>query len=231
MRRCGTKNIPWSDAELSWVKAHRTLLRKDAHAIFCTKFRAIKIGAYAALCKRKDWLTGRDGRLQQGNVPANKGKKMPFNANSARTQFKKGGLPPNTKFLGHERVSKDGYVEISIDQENPHTGFERRYVLKHKYLWEMQNGPVPSGMCLKSVDGIRLNTDPSNWILIKRALLPFMNGRHGPDYDSAAREVKPAVLTFAKLKHARFERVRSARKSSDQKSVQRAEATPPTKEI
>jgi HNH endonuclease len=211
MRRGGTKNIPWSAAELVWVEAHRMLLRKDAHAMFCAKFREIKLGAYAALCKRKGWTTGRDGRIQKGNVPANKGKKMPFNANRARTQFKKGHQPRNTKFLGHERVSKDGYVEISIDQENPHTGFERRYVLKHKYLWERKNGPVPSGMCLKCLDGNRLNTAPSNWTLIQRALLPFMNGHRGPNYDSAAAEVKPAVLTLAKLKHARFAKARGSR--------------------
>jgi hypothetical protein len=208
MRRGGAKNIPWSVAELRWVEAHRTLLRKDAHAMFCAKFRQIKLGAYAALCKRKGWVTGRDGRIQKGNVPSNKGKKMPYNPNSARTQFKKGQLPLNTKFLGHERVSKDGYIEISIDQENPHTGFERRYVLKHKHLWENENGPVPTGMCLKCLDGNRLNTDPSNWTLIRRALLPFMNGHRGPNYDSAAPEVKPAVLTLAKLRHARFSRAR-----------------------
>jgi hypothetical protein len=67
--------------------------------MFCAKFRKIKLGAYAALCKRKGWTTGCDGRIQKGNVPANKGKKMPFNPNSARTQFKKGHQPPNTKFL------------------------------------------------------------------------------------------------------------------------------------
>lgn len=131
------KRIPWSSKELRWVEAHKTMLRPDAHAAFCAKFgHKVTPGGYAALCKRKGWLTGRDGRIKPGNVPANKGKRMPFNANSAQTQFKKGGLPPNTKFLGHERVSKDGYVEISINRKNPHTGFERRYVLKHKYLWE-----------------------------------------------------------------------------------------------
>jgi hypothetical protein len=216
MRGIGTKAIGWSVAELAWIEAHRTLRRKDAHAMFCAKFRQIKLGAYAALCKRKGWPTGRDGRIQKGNVPLNKGKKMPYNANSARTQFKKGQLPRNTKFLGHERVSKDGYVEISIDQENPHTGFERRYVLKHKYLWEQKNGPVPAGRCLKSLDGNRLNTDPSNWTLIQRALLPFMNGHRGPNYDSAVPEVKPAILTLAKLKHARFSKGRADRKKSEQ---------------
>nr|WP_282576146.1 HNH endonuclease [Sinorhizobium meliloti] len=52
---------------------------------------------------------------------------------------------------------------ISIDQKNPHTGFERRYVLKHRYLWEQKNGPLPAGTRLRCLDGDRQNTDPSNW--------------------------------------------------------------------
>jgi len=129
---------------------------------------------------------------------------MPFNANCARTQFKKGGLPHNTKYLGHERVSVDGYIEISVAETNPYTGYGRRYVLKHKYLWERQHGPVPEGHVLKSLDGNRLNTDPSNWTLIPRSLLPFLNGHRGPYYDRAAPAVKPVILTLAKLKRARF---------------------------
>jgi hypothetical protein len=136
-------------------------------------------------------------------VPANKGKKMPYNANTARTQGLTGQSPRNTKYLGHERMSKNGYVEVSVDEINPHTGYKRRYVLKHKHLWEQKNGQVPEGMCLKYLDGKRENTDPSNWDLIPRAALPFMNGWRGFNYDAAEPEVKPTILTLAKLKVAR----------------------------
>jgi hypothetical protein len=64
-----------------------------------------------------------------------------------------GQLPHNTQYLGHERVSKDGYVEVSIDEVYPHTGYGRRYLLKHVHKWEKANGPVPDGLCLKCVDG------------------------------------------------------------------------------
>lgn len=114
-------------------------------------------------------------------MPANKGKKCPEGVggrhpNARRSQFKKGQEPHNTKHLGHERLSKDGYVEISVAETNPHTGYGRRYVHKHVHLWEALNGPVPEGHCLKSLDGDRTNTAPANWIAIPRGALPRLNG-------------------------------------------------------
>ena len=197
------KWIPYSDIELQWIKDHCTLPRREAHALFCKKFERsdVSVQNLNCLCKRKRWRTGRNGQFPPGSVSWNKGKKMPYNAHSAQTQFKKGGVPPNTKYLGHERISKDGYIEISVAQRNPHTGYERRYVLKHKYLWEKENGPVPAGMCLKCKDGNRLNTDPSNWMLIHRGILLRLNGSHCPNFQSADPEVRPVIMTLAKLIH------------------------------
>lgn len=156
-----------------------------------------------ALCSRRGWKTGRTGCFPEGHVPANKGKKMPFNANSARTQFKKGQRPKNTKKPGDEYVSaKDGYVYLCIPETNPHTGFEHRFVLKHKYLWEQANGPVPEGHCLKSLDGNRQNTSPSNWTLIPRSLLPRLAGRWNVPYDRAPAKLKPTIMAAARLRHA-----------------------------
>ncbi len=128
---------------------------------------------------------------------------MPYNANRARTQFKTGNIPHNTKYLGHERISKDGYIEVSVDKRNPHTGYERQYVLKHKHLWEKKHGSVPDGMCLKCLDGNRRNTCPSNWEAVPRGVFPFLNGHRGYNYEKAPAEIKETVLTLAKLKHAK----------------------------
>jgi len=197
--------IKYSACELAWVKAHRHWLRRKAHQKFCEKFTRtdVTLSNYSALCKRNGWITGRTGRFPKGCVPLNKGKKMPYNANSARTQFKKGQLPHNTKFTGHERLSKNGYIEISIDEKNPHTGFERRYVLKHRYLWEKENGKLPKGMCLKCLDGNVQNTAPDNWVAIPRGALPYLNGHRGFNYAEMPDELKPSVLVLARLKHAK----------------------------
>ncbi|QRY69132.1 HNH endonuclease [Ensifer sp. PDNC004] len=205
------KWISYSAAEMEWLEANRTLPIGDYHRVFSSTFQRDDVSAVNlhALRKRKGWKTGRTGCFVKGQVPVNKGVpcepgKGGRHPNARRTQFKAGGLPHNTKFLGHERVSKDGYVEISIDEQNPHTGYERRYVLKHVYLWEQVNGPIPDGMCLKSVDGNRLNTDPANWLLIPRGVLPRLNGGRATRvmaYDTAPDELKPVLMTIARVDH------------------------------
>jgi len=202
------KRIKYSKAELRWLKANCTLPVAEYYRAFRARFGPRKISAanLHALRKRKGWKTGRTGCFEKGNVPHNAGKKCPpgrggRHPNARKTQFKKGNLPHNTHYLGHERISKDGYIEISVDQTNPYTGFERRYVLKHRWLWEQANGPVPDGMVLKSKDGNRLNTDPSNWGLIPRAMLPRLGGRFGRRYDQAPDELKPTIMAVAKLEH------------------------------
>lgn len=196
-------DIPYTAAELRWIKKHCAWPRRAAHAAFCEAFSRtdVTFENYRALCTRKRWRTGRTGCFPSGVIPWNTGKAMPYHPNSARTQFQKGQRPHNTKYPGHERLSKDGYIEISIEERNPHTGFERRYVLKHKYLWEQSHGPVPKGMCLKCLDGNRQNTDPSNWECIPRGVSMLMNNRWSMGFEGAPADVKPTVLTLAKLKH------------------------------
>lgn len=200
------RRISYSPKELSWMKTHCAMPRREAHAEFCRLFgrRDISVENFKRACLKRGWTTGRTGFFHKGQAPHNKGQRMPYRENCAKTQFKTGHLPHNTRALGHERVTKDGYVEISISKTNPYTGFERRYVLKHKHLWEQQHGPVPAGHVLKSLDGNRLNTHPSNWTLIPRGLLPLLNGHRGLNYDLAAADVKPVILTLAKLKRVRF---------------------------
>lgn len=195
--------IIYSAEELAWIEAHKKLVRRVAHADFCTKFnrKDVSFQNLNGLCKRKGWMTGRTGCYAPGQTPANKGKKMPYNANTAKTQFKKGQLPHNTKHLGHENLRSDGYVEISVAETNPHTGFERRYVLKHRYLWEQANGQIPDDHVLKCLSDDKTNSDLLNWELIPRAMLPRLNGRFGRSYDGAEPEVKLTIMAIAKLEH------------------------------
>lgn len=209
--------IPYSPSERHWLKANRRLPRKACHLAFCQRFDRsdVSYDNIKAFYTRMGWKTGRTGRYAPGDTPLNKGKKMPFNANSARTQFKPGQLPRNVKYLGHERLSKDGYVEISIAERNPHTGFERRYVHKHRYLWMKKHGPIPKGHALKCLNGDKKNCNPENWVCIPRALLPRLNGRFGRNYDTAPAELKPIIMKIAKLEHQAREH-KNKRKSREQ---------------
>ncbi|QQA43928.1 HNH endonuclease signature motif containing protein [Pelagovum pacificum] len=197
------KAISYTELELAFVSVRRDLPRRELHRQFQRTFGRpeITVDHLKSLCTRQGWKTGRDGRFVPGQVAMNKGKSMPFHPNSARTQFKPGREPHNTKYLGHRRISKDGYVEVSVAETNPHTGYGRRYVQEHRWLWEKANGPVPDGHCLKCLDGDKTNTDPANWEALPRALLPRLNGRFGRGYDDAPAELKPTILAIAKLEH------------------------------
>ena len=208
--------IHYADDELDFIEETSTLPRRTAHAAFCELFGRsdVSLGAYKSLCKRMGWLTGRTGCFDKGHVPANKGKSMPFNANSARTRFKKGNRSgranENYKPIGTERLSKEGYLERKIHDGLP---LQSRWRAVHLINWEAANGPVPDGHCLKCLDGDKANVDPVNWECIPRAILPRLNGRFGRSFDTAPSELKPVIMATAKLAH-RAQEAGRRRKSS-----------------
>jgi hypothetical protein len=210
--RFAGRHRKYSTEEMAWLEANRLLPISDYHAAFVAAFdRAEDVTAELlhALRKRMGWKTGRTGQFAPGQEPPNKGKpcapgKGGRHPNARRTQFKRGQEPHNTKHLGHERVTVDGYVEISVAETNPHTGYGRRYVLKHVHIWQAANGPIPKDHCLKCIGDDRTNTDPSNWELIPRAILPRLNGgarKQHLAYDEASPEVRPALIAIATVEH------------------------------
>lgn len=202
--------IPYSVDELTWLEANRLMIISDYARAFNEKFgRDVSAKNLHALRKRKGWRTGRTGCFVKGEVPHNKGKpcepgKGGRHPNARRTQFKKGVLngtaKENVKPIGFERIAKDGYIERKVNNDLP---FKNRWRAVQHIRWEEANGPVPNGHILKCLDGNRQNTHPSNWTAIPRGTLPFLNGHRGFNYDAAEPELKPAILTLAKVKHAR----------------------------
>lgn len=116
------------------------------------------------------------GLYKPGHKSFNKGKKqteyMSAKAieKTKATRFKKGNLPHNTKFDGAERTTKDGYIEVRVRLG--------KYRLKHLHNWELINGPLPEGHCLRCVSDDITNCEPSNWKLIARAENMELNRIH-----------------------------------------------------
>lgn len=203
--------IAWSEAELDWIRGHRDWPRRQMHEAFVERWGRpdVKLSNINSLCKRMGWMTGRTGRFEKGTVPPNKGRKGYAAPGSKKGWFRKGNRPHTWRGAGHERIdTKDGYVVMIVAEANPWTGAATRPVLKHRYLWERQNGPVPEGHVLKCLDGDKTNTDPSNWEAVPRAILPCLAGRWTVPYDTAPGEVRPVIMAAAKLEHA----AREARK-------------------
>jgi hypothetical protein len=173
-----------------------------------SKLRLEKSEAYLAspaACRlRRGDNVGAAYRFPKGHAPANKGLRRPGWApgRMKETQFVKGerrGVAVKLyKPIGAERFSKNGYLERKIHDGMP---LQSRWRAVHLVRWEEINGHIPKGFALKCL-GNKLNTDPSNWELVPRALLPRLNGRYGRDYDNAPPELKQSILAIAKLEHA-----------------------------
>lgn len=203
-------NIPYRADELAWLEANRSLIINDYHRAFCEAFGRDDVSSanLHALRKRKGWKTGRTGCFEKGLVPHNKGKPCAPGAggrhpNARKTQFRKGNRSGVAeaiyKPIGSERISKDGYIERKVHDGLP---MQSRWQTVQKIRWEAINGPLPKGMFLKCRDGDRANTDPSNWEPLPRAVLPYLNGHRGFDYEAAEPEVRPAIIAVAKVRHA-----------------------------
>lgn len=106
--------------------------------------------------------SGLTGYFEKGHIPENKGKKGCCAPGCEKGWFKKGHIPENHKLVGSQRITKDGYVEIKIAEPN-------RWVLKHRYVWEQNNGPIPKGFIVRFLDQNKLNCSIENLILVSRA--------------------------------------------------------------
>ncbi len=129
----------------------------------------ITVTQIASSIKRYNLNTGRTGRFEKGHEPANKGTHPKSVGRMIETQFKKGNLPHNTKPMGYERITRDGYIEVKVSERpNRKTG-ERNFIPKHRLIWEQINGPIPKGYIVIFLDGNSLNCVIENLALISRA--------------------------------------------------------------
>ena len=122
-----------------------------------------RVKGYMANHKINNGLTG---RFKKGNVPFNKGQKGVCAKGCERTWFKRGNLPHNTKPIGYERITKDGYIEVKVKMRPSNPDCNDNFVLKHRLVWERANGPIPKGCKIIFLDGDKQNFDIKNLALV-----------------------------------------------------------------
>lgn len=163
----------------------------------CT--RNLVKGFYA----RNHLNSGITGYFQKGKVSHNKSKKQSDYMSpeaverTKATRFKSGQLPHNTKPIGYERVTKDGYVEVKVRMRPDRKNHIKNFIGKHIIVWERHNGPVPKGMCLRFLDGNKQNCSIENLQLVSRAEhLQLTRSGYG---NSKNPEITKTGIALAKL--------------------------------
>ena len=141
--------------------------------------QASKFGIHKSIEFMKSPLSGRitkDNdigvltRFKDNRPGWNKGKKQADYMTSEKiektkaTRFKKGQDPHNTKNIGHERLSRDGYLEVKVKHEKVN-GKNKNFVAKHRLIYENHFGVIPDNMNVEFIDGDKYNFNPSNFIL------------------------------------------------------------------
>lgn len=148
---------------------------KDITVLFNAKFDTeLSEGQIKGCLDRNNIRTGVNTRFTKGHVAFNKGKKWDeymqkeSQEKSRKTTFKKGNTISYVRELFTERIDKDGYTYIKIEQPN-------KWVLKHRWVYEKEYGKIPENYNLIFADGNRRNFDLRNLVLVSDAELCIIN--------------------------------------------------------
>ena len=200
-----------------WTDAERARLAEIAHGRGYAEIRDIMTAEFGdhfggkripSALKRYGIKTGRTGRFEKGQEPANKGRPWAewMSAEGAqasrRTQFKAGQVHGYAAIreqpIGAERVDEDGYVWVKVAdglQERPNCNFRP----KHHVVYEQHHGPIPEGHNVVFADRDKGNFDPSNLVAVPKSLMAVVN-RAGLDYWDV--ESLNLAVARAELMHA-----------------------------
>lgn len=126
-------------------------------------------------CIKPGERRARQTEFQSGHSAWNKGLNYQPGGRCDETQFQPGHKPHNWHPIGHERLTKEGYLQRKMTD----TGVTRRdYIAVHHLIWHEAGREIPPGyaLCFKDGDKTRIALD--NLELVPRADLMRRNSVH-----------------------------------------------------
>lgn len=180
----------WTEQELETLRTmYADTKTATLAALLCRTERAVymaadtlglkKSAAYLAspeACRlRRGAHVGAATQFKAGHATWNKGTNFTAGGRSAETRFKPGNKPHTWHPLGHERLSKEGYLQRKMAD----TGCTRKdYVPVHHLVWKEAGREIPPGHALTFRDGNKRNFALENLELVARAELMRRNSYH-----------------------------------------------------
>lgn len=196
-----------------------TEMAQRLNEIFGTSYTAKQINSFY---KNHHLNSGLDGRFEKGHIPTNKGKKGWYAPGTEKTRFRKGNLPSNTKPIGYERVSRDGYVEVKIKMRPSRPDCNDNFVAKHRLIWEQAHGPIPPDCVVIFKDGDKRNFDIDNLALVTKAERLEMSRR---GLFSEEAELTEAGIAVARVRTNLYRKKKASRKNKSRAVPNQSEET------
>ena len=84
-------------------------------------------------------------------------------------------------------MTKDGYIVVQVAEPNKHTGYHNSYQLKHRWIWEQANGPIPENHIISFKNGDKTDCRIDNLELITMAENAIRNKM---SYSDLSEEIK-----------------------------------------
>jgi len=180
----------WTKQELATLRAMYADTKTEnlAALMGCTERAIYKAAGKLGLKKSAAYLASPDAcrlrrgqhvgtatQFKPGQEPWNKGMHHTTGGRSSETRFKPGNKPHTWRPLGHERLTKEGYLQRKMAD----TGCTRKdYVPVHHLAWKEAGREIPPGYALTFRDGNKRNFALENLDLVTRADLLLRNSYH-----------------------------------------------------
>lgn len=156
----GTKKQKYSNEDIEFIKANAHKGRKWLAEAMDRSEMSVKGTMF-----RNDIKTGRNTRFQRGQNPWNAGRtdiRM-----SPETEFKKGGLPPNTLYDGAIRVRSHSSMKTGKVTRYKYIRIAKaKWELYHRYLWMQHHGSIPKRHIVSFKNGDTLDCRIENLELV-----------------------------------------------------------------
>ena len=209
-----------------WTEAERARLAEIANGRSHDEIREIMTAEFGdhfggkritAALKRYGIKTGRTGRFEKGNAGGFRDEehRRAFIEAGRATRFKHGQVngiaAKREQPIGSERISKDGYVEVKVDeglQRKPNCNFR----MKHHVVYEQAYGSIPRGCNVVFADGDNRNFDPGNLVAVPRNLWAVICHESMPYWDAESLRTCMAIVELKKAVGAAERHSRRCRK-------------------
>lgn len=182
---------------------------------FGTNYKVQQITSFK---KRKGLSSGLSTRFKKGCIPFSKGKKqIEYMSQEAiqktiQTRFKKGNIPHNTRPIGAEKLTKDGYTLVKIN-DKPKGKKNENWILKERLIWEKKHGKkLPEDYRIVFLDGNKKNFDPDNLEAITIVEHGWLN-RNGLRYKNAEATRIAVKLARQESKMNKIKKTRKEQKN------------------